>query len=169
MYKLIRIVNTKAWIIDTAVSITVTSVRQNVTGNVFAIIGTKALLIISIIKWPAIKLAISRRVNVIGRIIKLISSIITRARISAVGLDLGTIWIIVFFILNLVIFASTDINIINDRASVKEGRTVIVNTYGIKPIRLITIKKKSGVIKNCDTKVDLVTSFDKALVINPIM
>jgi len=110
-----------------------------------------------------------RRVNVMGRMIKLISSIITRAMIRAVGLDLGTIWIIVFFILNLVIFANKEININIDRASVKEGRTVTVNTYGIKPTRLITIKKKSGLIKNCETKLDLVTSFDRALVINTIM
>jgi len=162
-------VKTKAWIIDTAVSMTVIKIRQNVTGSVLAIIGSIALPIISMIKWPAIKLAIRRKVNVIGRIIKLISSIITRAKISAVGLDLGTIWIIVFFILNLVIFARIEIKIISDIASVKEGNTVTVNTYGNKPIRLITIKKKSGAIKNCDTKLDLATSFDRALVINFII
>lgn len=90
--------------------------------------GNNAPLIISIIKWPAIRLAISRRVKVRGRIIKLIISIITSAKIRAVGLDFGTIWIIVFFVLNLVMFVSTEINIINEMARVAEGNTVTVNT-----------------------------------------
>jgi len=121
-------VSTKAWIIETPVSITLMIEKQTLAHRLFNINGTKPLPIISIIRCPAIKLAINRNISVNGRITNLINSINTKATIRELGLDFGTIWIIVFLVLNMAILIKIEINITIEIDKVNCGKTLKVNT-----------------------------------------
>lgn len=100
MYKVIKIENTYAWIIETADS----KVNNKIWIKIK--IGINRLLIVDPIfpkrvnsKCPAIMLAVKRTVKVIGRIIFLVVSIQIINGIKILGVPWGTKWENIWFVL----------------------------------------------------------------------
>lgn len=98
VYIVNKIVNTYAWIKDTAISRiikVVCPIKINTKDELKNVICD---LMRDIIKWPAVILAINRTAKVKGRIILLINSIKTMNIIRLNGVPLGIKWDNMFFV-----------------------------------------------------------------------
>jgi hypothetical protein len=102
-------------------------------------------------RCPAIRLAVSRTHNVIGRIIFLVSSIKTINLIRAIGVPWGTRWLNIWFV-----FFSQPNKIIASQNTKERGRVtarweVKEKSWGYKAAKFINrIEKKMVIIKGRD-------------------
>ena len=128
MYIDINMLNTYAWIAATAIS------RVNIM--IYAGIEIVRLFVLIpfpinlISKWPAMMLAVNRTDNVIGRIINLVSSIITIRGAIAMGDPFGTKWVNISFGFFFMFFIITEANKIIAVIRQKEICAVTAKEYG---------------------------------------
>lgn len=143
--------NTYAWIIDTAVSNINNVINGMMDGIVLLIDDSMKFLRRSIIRCPAVMLAVNRIDNVIGRIIFLIISIKNMKFIKWVGVLRGIVWINIFFVLINQPIIMMDVHMV--RASVNEILmcAVDVKINGNRAIMLdIKMNVKIVLIKGID-------------------
>lgn len=88
-----------------------------------------------IIRCPAVMFAISRIDNVIGRIIRLVSSIITMNGDIAMGELFGTRWLMSLMGFLIMDAMRIDRNIEHDSGNTMDIMEFIVNEYGVIEIR----------------------------------
>lgn len=151
MYSVINVINTYAWIQATADSKIVSIIGiMNMIIEEIKFVDIIAFPNSDINKCPAIIFAVSRTHKVIGRIMFLVSSMITMNLISAIGVPCGRRWdsmCFVFFIHPNIII---DNHIINDIGKVMERWEVLENTWGYKAMKfIIKISIKTLMIIGC--------------------